>query len=235
MQFDVETLAGTPATESLARSRGSLTAMAVNRLRDLIVTGELRPGQRISERSILEGQKDLSRTPVREALKILESEGLIQLKPNRGAFVTKLSMDHIDAEIELLIGLEGIAAMLSCSRITDVELAEITRLHQAMISSFENQNLLLYFETNQHTHQLIVDGAHNPALSRIYKAECLHIRRYRYAGNLEHARWHDATREHEQILAALTNRDGLLLRELLRAHHANGWAVTRELLRAELE
>lgn len=234
MQYDMEALTESSATESQVRSRGSLTTMAVNRLRDLIVTGELKPGQRISERSILEGQKDLSRTPVREALKILESEGLIQLKPNRGAFITKLSIDHIDAEIELLIGLEGIAAVLSCSRITDAEIAEISRLHQAMIGSFENENLMLYFETNQRIHQLIVDGAHNPALSRIYKAECLHIRRYRYAGNLEHTRWHNATREHEQILAALTNRDGLLLRELLRAHHSNGWAVTRELLRAEL-
>jgi DNA-binding GntR family transcriptional regulator len=234
MQYDMEALNGSSATESQIRSRGSLTTMAVNRLRDLIVTGELKPGQRISERSILERQKDLSRTPVREALKILESEGLIQLKPNRGAFITKLSIDHIDAEIELLIGLEGIAAVLSCSRITDAEIAEISRLHQAMIGSFENENLMLYFETNQRIHQLIVDGAHNPALSRIYKAECLHIRRYRYAGNLEHTRWHNATREHEQILAALMNRDGLLLRELLRAHHTNGWAVTRELLRAEL-
>jgi DNA-binding GntR family transcriptional regulator len=235
MQYDMEAFTESSATESQVRSRGSLTTMAVNRLRDLIVTGELKPGQRISERSILEGQKDLSRTPVREALKILESEGLIQLKPNRGAFITKLSIDHIDAEIELLIGLEGIAAVLSCNRITDAEIAEISRLHQAMIGSFENENLMLYFETNQRIHQLIVDGAHNPALSRIYKAECLHIRRYRYAGNLEHTRWHNATREHEQILAALMNRDGLLLRELLRAHHTNGWAVTRELLRAELE
>jgi DNA-binding GntR family transcriptional regulator len=235
MQYEMAAGAEAPTTDSQVRSRGSLTTMAVNRLRDLIVTGELKPGQRISERSILEGQQDLSRTPVREALKILESEGLIQLKPNRGAFVTKLSIDHIDAEIEVLIGLEGIAAMLSCGRITDAEIAEISRLHQEMIGSFENQNLLLYFETNQRIHQLIVDGAHNPALSRIYKAECLHIRRYRYAGNLEHTRWHNATREHEQILAALSNRDGLLLRELLRAHHSNGWAVTRELLRAELE
>lgn len=208
--------------------------MAVNRLRDLIVTGELKPGQRISERSILEGQSDLSRTPVREALKILEAEGLIQITPNRGAFVTKLTIEHIDAEIEVLIGLESIAAIASCKRITDAQIAEITRLHEEMIHSFENQNLMLYFETNQHIHQLIVDGAHNPVLSRIYKAECLHIRRYRYAGNLEHARWHNATNEHEHILQALINRDGPLLRELLRVHHTNGWAVTRELLRTEL-
>lgn len=223
-----------PSARPDSRSRGWLTTLAVDRLRDLIVTGELKPGQRISERSILESQKDLSRTPVREALKILESEGLIQITPNRGALVTQLTVEHVDAAMEVLIGLESIGATASCTRITDAELDEITRLHQQMIRSFENENLMLYFDTNQKIHQLIIDAAHNPALSRIYKAECLHIRRYRYAGNLEHDRWRQAVSEHEQILEALTSRDGLLLRELLRAHHTNGWRVTRDLVKPEL-
>lgn len=215
-------------------SRGTRTLYALNRLRELIVTGALRPGQRISERSILEEEKDISRTPLREALKILGSEGLVELTPNRGAFVTKLSIAHIDSAMEVLIGLESIAAPASCARITEDELQEIKRLHDEMIQSFRNENLMSYFRINQQIHQLIVDGAHNPALSRIYKTESLHIKRYRYAGNIEHARWSKAVAEHEQLMEALLRRDGTLLRELLRAHHSKGWDVTRALLAAEL-
>ena len=215
-------------------SRGTRTLYALNRLRELIVTGALRPGQRISERSILEEEKEISRTPLREALKILGSEGLVELTPNRGAFVTKLSMAHIDSAMEVLIGLESIAAPASCARITQTELDEIKRLHAEMTDSFRNENLMSYFRINQQIHQLIVDGAHNPALSRIYKTESLHIKRYRYAGNIEHSRWSKAVAEHEQIMEALLRRDGTLLRELLRAHHSKGWDVTRALLAAEL-
>lgn len=224
----------TASIDASSKSRGTLTSSAVNRLRELIVSGALKPGQRISERSILEEEKGLSRTPLREALKILGSEGLVEITPNRGAFVTKLSMEHIDSAMEVLIGLENIAAAASCTRITDTELAEIARLHAEMIHSFEQQNLMMYFQINQQIHQLIVDGAHNSALSRIYRAESLHIKRYRYAGNIEHSRWRKAVAEHEQILEALFRRDGLLLRELLRAHHSKGWEVTRNLLKAEL-
>lgn len=226
--------ASSDAVSPEGTSRGTRTLYALNRLRELIVTGALRPGQRISERSILEEEKEISRTPLREALKILGSEGLVELTPNRGAFVTKLSMAHIDSAMEVLIGLESIAAPASCARITEAELEEIKRLHAEMTESFRNENLMSYFRINQQIHQLIVDGAHNPALSRIYKTESLHIKRYRYAGNIEHSRWSKAVAEHEQIMEALLRRDGTLLRELLRAHHSKGWDVTRALLAAEL-
>lgn len=215
-------------------AHGRRTSAAVLRLRELIITGELKPGQRISERSLLEQYADLSRTPLREALKILDSERLIELRPNRGAFVTRLSIAEIDAAMEVLIGLEGIAAMASCARIADTELAEIEELHRAMVQSFHDRDLLAYFRINQEIHQRIVDGAHNPVLSRIYRNEAQQIRRYRYAGNIEHARWQRAVTEHEEFLDALRRRDGSLLRELLRAHHSKGWEVGRTLLATEL-
>jgi len=215
-------------------SHGTRTSAAAQRLRDLIVTGALKPGQRISERSLLERHAELSRTPLREALKILDYEGLVQLHPNRGAYVTRLSMDQIDAAIEVLIGLEQMAAPLSCRRIKDQEIAWVAELHQQMLAAVARQDLLVYFTINQTIHQCIIDGAHNPVLSRIYHHEALKIRRYRYAGNIAQQRWQHAIEEHEQILQALARRDGFLLRELLRAHHTNGWTSTRTVLAAEL-
>lgn len=216
------------------RGHGTRTAIAAERLRELIITGELKPRQRISERSLLEQYTELSRTPLREALKILATEGLVQLHPNRGAQVAQLSRQQIENAIEVLIGLESIAAPLSCQRITDEEIAAIEALHQKMLRSFDQNDLLGYFAINQAIHQHIIDGAHNPALSRIYHNESRQIRRYRYAGNIEHVRWERAVAEHGIILEALQNRDGLLLRELLRAHHYKGWQVSKKMIAGEL-
>lgn len=214
--------------------RGKRTLIAAARLREMIVSGALAPGQRISERELGEQLDGLSRTPLREAFKILEAEGLITLSPNRGAVVTALTVADVAAAIEVLIGLETMAAELSSARITDAELAQIKALQRQMEDAHAQDQLMEYFHINQAIHQRIVDAARNPVLSRIYAAECARIRRYRYAGNRKHERWDQAVAEHAQILLALEQRDGALLREILRAHHRNGWVVSRALLEKEL-
>ena len=209
---------------------GNLTQLAVERLRQMIVSGELAPGQRISEREMGEQIAGLSRTPLREAFKILAGEGLVTIAPNRGATVTTLSMAEVEDLIELLVGLEGLAAEPACARITAQEIAEIEELHQNMLAAYQAEQLMEYFQFNQAIHQRIVDAARNAALSRIYATECARIRRYRFAGNRRHERWDRAVAEHDQILGFLKDRDGSLLREMLRAHHRNGWLVSRELV-----
>lgn len=213
--------------------RGNRTLVAATHLRKMIVSGALAPGQRISERVVGEHLDGLSRTPLREALKILEAEGLVTLSPNRGAVVTALSVTEVASALELLIGLETLAAELACKRISAAEIAAIEDLHQRMCRAHREGQLMEYFELNQAIHQCIVDAAQNPSLSRIYAAECARIRRYRYAGNRRHERWDRAVAEHDQILDTLKQRDGALLREMLRAHHQNGWAVSRGLLEGE--
>ncbi len=216
-------------------NRGNRTDVAVDRLRQMIVAGELAPGQRISERAIGEHFEGISRTPLREAFKVLAAEGLVTLAPNRGATVTALSMVEVEDAIELLTGLEGLAAEPACERMTAAEIAAIEVLHGQMLAAYRADELMRYFELNQAIHQRIVDAARNGALSRIYAAECARIRRYRYAGNRRHERWDRAVAEHEQILDILQHRDGALLREMLRTHHRNGWRVSRGLIERELE
>jgi DNA-binding GntR family transcriptional regulator len=213
--------------------RGSRTLVAATHLRKMIVSGALAPGQRISERVVGEQLDGLSRTPLREALKILEAEGLVTLSPNRGAVVTALSVAEVASALELLVGLEAMAAELACQRISAAEIAAIEDLHLRMHTAYREGQLMAYFELNQAIHQCIVDAAQNPSLSRIYAAESARIRRYRYAGNRRHERWDRAVAEHDQILDTLRRRDGTLLRELLRAHHQSGWAVSRLLLETE--
>ena len=217
----------------IENKHGNRTQVATNRLRQMIVAGDLAPGQRISEREIGEQLNGLSRTPLREAFKMLAAEGLVTISPNRGATVTALSMAEVEDTIELLIGLEGIAALAACEHISEAQFAEIDELHQRMAAAYRREQLMEYFELNQAIHQRIVDGAGNRVLSRIYAAECARIRRYRYAGNRRHERWERALAEHQQLLGALKERNGPLLRELLCAHHHNGWLVSRTLVERE--
>ena len=217
----------------IENTHGKRTQLATTRLRQMIVAGDLAPGQRISEREIGEQLDGMSRTPLREAFKVLAAEGLVTILPNRGASVTALSMAEVDEAIELLVGLEGLAAPAACERISADGLGQIEVLHQRMGAAYRAEQLMEYFELNQAIHQCVVDAAGNRVLSRIYAAECARIRRYRYAGNRRHERWDSALVEHEQILGALKERNGPLLRELLRAHHHNGWMVSRALVERE--
>ncbi len=215
-------------------SHGNRTQIAAAKLRQMIIAGDLPPGQRISEREISTHLDGLSRTPLREALKMLAAEGLVCISPNRGATVAALSISEVEDILELIVGLEGLAAERACQRISDAEISEIEALHRLMHDAFRDGRLMDYFEINQRIHQEIVDGAGNRELSRIYAAACARIQRYRYAGNRRHERWDRAVAEHDQIVTALKDRDGALLRELLRAHHRNGWRVARILVENEL-
>lgn len=209
---------------------GTRTEVAAGRLRTLIVAGSLKPGQRLSEREISEQLEGISRTPLREAFKILAAEGLLTLEPNRGAVVTALSIQEVEASIEVLVGLETMAAEPACEHVTEAELAEIEQLHANMVAAHAAGDLMSYFQINQTIHQRMVDAARNPVLSRIYAAECARIRRYRYAGNQDRSRWGLAVKEHGEMLNALKERAGPLLREMLKKHHKGGWAVSRTVL-----
>ena len=215
-------------------NHGNRTQFAAAKLRQMIIAGNLRPGQRISEREIAAHMDGLSRTPLREALKMLAAEGLVTISPNRGATVAALSTSEVEDILELIVGLESLAAERACERIGNSAIADIDALHQQIHTAFQDGRLMDYFEVNQRIHQEIVDAAGNRELSRIYAAECARIKRYRYAGNRETERWSRAVAEHDQIVTALKDRDGALLREMLRAHHRNGWRVARGLIESEL-
>lgn len=209
--------------------RGNRSAIATQKVRDMITSGQLAPGSRINERILVE-HLQVSRTPLREAFKILENEGLISIRPNVGATVVALTNADVEASIEVLIGLESIGAEQAARQATDDDIEEVRTLHERMVLAYRNDSLMSYFHLNQEIHQKIIDASKNPALSRVYAAECARIRRFRFAGNRDRTRWARAVQEHEQILDAFAQREGPLLRELLRAHHRAGWRAARRAL-----
>ncbi|HET7635055.1 MAG TPA: GntR family transcriptional regulator [Burkholderiales bacterium] len=206
--------------------RPSLHEELVNRLRDLIVEGELPPGTRLNERVLCE-RFGVSRTPLREAVKVMASEDLVELLPNRGAVVTALTEADMRYLFEVMGALEALAGELACRRIDDAALAEIRALHYQMLLHHTRGELPEYFKCNQQIHEKIVAAAGNPVLVATYRSLSGRIRRARYMANLSQERWDHAVHEHEQILEALTAHDGARLRDLLQRHLANKFEVVR--------
>jgi len=216
----------------LAIARESLHDKVVARLRDLIVEGELSPGTRLGERELCE-TFGISRTPLREALKVLASEGLVELLPNRGARVATLSEADVEHMFQVMGALEGLSGALACVNIDEAELAEIAALHHQMRAHYMRRQLPEYFRLNQEIHERILTAARNPVLSSTYQGLAGRIRRARYRANMSEERWAAAVAEHEAILSALTARDGARLSTLLQRHLLNKCAAVLDGLRRD--
>jgi len=212
---------------------GRATQVAVETLRGLILEGVLRPGARLSEKAI-HSQLQISRTPLREAFKVLSSEGLVTIEPNRGAKVTQLSLDDLRSTFELLAALEGAAAELACIRASDNEINAICHIHTEMLTCYEARNLSNYFRLNKSIHLAIVEAAHNNAIARVYFMEAARVDRFRYNSNRDLTTWARSIRQHEQILDALKLREAALLRECLVSHRRSGWELARRQYESEL-
>lgn len=197
--------------------KSSLHDEAVSRIREMIIEGDLVPGTKIPERQLCE-TFGISRTPLREALKVLASEGLVVLLPNRGAQVARLTRKDIQDMFGVMGALEGLAGELACQKITDAEIAEVRALHYEMLAHYARRELQPYFTMNQAIHEAIIRAADNPILSTMYSSLAGRIRRARYMANMSDERWAAAVAEHEEILDAVVRRDGAALGRILRDH-----------------
>src|SRR5574340_272515 len=209
--------------------RPALQEEVVARIKQLIEDGVLMPGSRIPERQLC-GQLGISRTPLREAFRVLAAAGYLELQPHRGATVKKLQPDEIDHMFEVLETLEGMAGELACDRISDKELSEIEELHRKMTSCYTRRHQRSFFEINQEIHERIVKAAANPILTRVYEGLSGQIRRIRYMAKSTDAQWAIATREHEAIMKALKARNKRALGTILRAHLKNKRQRVKSLL-----
>ncbi len=199
--------------------RRPLHEEATDRLRDLIVQGRLAPGTRLNER-LLTGQLGLSRTPLREAFKVLATEGLVELLPNRGAIVSQIDAQRLAETLAVMGALDALAGELACLNATDAQIGEIRALHYEMLAHHARGDLAGYFKFNQAIHLKIVKYSGNAVLYNTYRQMNGIVRRGRYMANLSKERWDAAVREHDEILAALAARDAKRIKALLSDHLA---------------
>jgi len=196
-----------PPSEMLTESAGlPLAQQVAARIRDMIIQDQLTPGQWIREQALAD-KLSVSRTPLREALKMLELEGLIRLLPNRGAVLTELTVEEVKEKLEVLAVLEALAGRLACQKATDAELAEIRALHYEMLAWFSRQNRLEYFKLNQRIHLAIVAASGNRTLVETHARINAQLYRVRYQSNLQNELWGTAVDEHEEMLATLEARN----------------------------
>jgi DNA-binding GntR family transcriptional regulator len=214
----------------------SLHGEILSRLRDYVVEGNIPDGGRVPERQLCE-MFGISRTPLREALKVLAAEGLIELLPNRGARVRQLGERDVEELFDVMGGLESLAGRLACETISDEEIAEVERLHYEMYGHYLRRDMHSYFQVNQRIHERIVAASRNETLQTTYANLAGRIRRIRYSANFarKRQRWAEAMREHEAILDALRRRAGSELSDILFQHLRNKRAAAVEHFRATSE
>ncbi|MDR3095975.1 MAG: GntR family transcriptional regulator [Paraburkholderia sp.] len=204
-----------PALPKVERQR--LHDTVVSNLRNFIVEGVLKPGTKLNERELCE-TLGISRTPLREALKVLAAEGLIDISPNRGATVASLSAAEIRDTFELMSGLEALSGELACERITPVELTELKAMHYAMLACRAQDDLPGYYGYNQQIHDRINQAARNTALRETWLSVNRRLQALRFRSNFQKAKWDRAIHEHGEMLVALEARDGKRLAAILREH-----------------
>lgn len=211
--------------------RAALHEQVAQRLRQMLVEGHVAPGAKLNERELSEELK-VSRTPLREAIKMLAAEGLVELLPNRGAIAVELSEADILNTFEVMAGLEGQSGELAAQRITESELAEIRAMHYEMMAAYTRRDLSNYYRLNAAIHRAINAAARNPVLTATYNQVNARLQALRFRSNQDGDKWKRAMQEHEQMIEALSAHDAAAMRAVLVAHLGNKRDVVIEQLRA---
>jgi DNA-binding GntR family transcriptional regulator len=196
-------------------------------LRRMIVRGELAPGHKLREEELC-ARLAVSRTPLREAIRTLAHEGLVQLLSNRSAQVAALDLDQVEHLFEVVATLEARAAALACQHATADDLADLAALHARMKAHHRRGERSEYFALNLRIHRRMVAAARNPVLLSIYDTLLPQLERVRYLPSRRARRWPAAMEEHDAMAAALAARDAARLAALMRAHWENGAGALRE-------
>jgi len=206
-----------PASSSPAGSSSTLAVALAERLREMIIEGELPAGTRLNERALCD-RLGASRTPLREAFRLLAADHLVELQPNRGAQVVTLSDADIRDSFEVMGALEALSGELACQRISSDEIAEIKALTFEMLACHARRDLPTYYRINRAIHDCINRGAGNVLLSQVYSTLNLRIQNLRFRSNFDLQKWNKAASEHAAMVEALEARDGPRLAAILRAH-----------------
>lgn len=200
----------------------SLHETVTARLRDLIVEGRLPEGSRIVERELCD-QLNVSRTPLREAFKVLAAEGLVEILPNRGAVVSPLGPREARAMLAVIARLEAFAGELACLHASDADIAALTDMHERMMEHYRRRERMEYFHINQAIHLEIVRLAGNEILSPIHSRLHARMKRARFRGGDIPENWASAVADHEELISGLQRRDAPAVSAVLQRHLDTTW------------
>lgn len=212
------------------RLRRSLHDELVVLVRDMIIAGELTPGERVSEPALCE-RFGVSRTPLREALKVLAAEGLVQLLPRRGARVAQITAEEVEELFPIMGVLEGLAAERAAERATAADLARLKALHDEMRARYAAGDQGGYAKLNRAIHEAIFAIAGSGELTSQYQQMMVRIHASRFVARSSPEDWRTAVEDHERLMTALAARDGVAAFGIMRAHLAHKAEVVNRTLR----
>ena len=202
------------------------------RIRQRIFNRELKPGERIDEQALAR-DFGISRTPLREALKVLQNEGLVKLVPRRGCFVAKLSEKDVDEIYDMIGLLEGACAARAAAVAAPADIARLQRLTQRMAQLAAEGNHKRYFDANLAAHEAVLDCAGNRWQKNVIQYLRSMCRLYPYVtvGKLP-GRLEESLQEHRELLAAIEAHDPARAEAVMRRHIANTRLALKQLAAA---
>jgi len=215
-------IAAAPVKAPVAGGRMAASALyeqVAERLRDAIMAHTMSPGSWIDEQS-LAVEYGISRTPLREALKVLATEGLVTMKLRRGAYVTQVSERDVAEVYHLLAILESDAAVVVAETATIEQIAELEALHQRLESEVDDRDR--FFAANERFHMRLLEIADNRWRNQLVADLRKVMKLNRHNSLFKQGRLEASLKEHRRIMAALKSRNGERARLLMQQHFANG-------------
>ena len=201
-------------------------------LRKAILTGKIKPGERLTEVK-LGKLLGTSRTPIREAIRLLEQENLVTIIPGRGARVSRMTVSDLQDVMEVRSALEQLSAGLACERITEGEKKELYEAYNAFVRSTQSEDSIMIADADVRFHNLILKAAKNQKLGKILDGLADNIYRYRYEFIREDGHYEDLIREHKELYEAVISGDREVAEKAARGHIARQWSYIREHLQED--
>jgi DNA-binding GntR family transcriptional regulator len=192
-----------------------------DQLRVRIFAHELAPGTWIDEQTLAK-EFGISRTPLREAIKVLAAEGLITMKLRRGAYVTEVNRGDLEQIFTILSLLEGQAAKEAAKKAQEKDLNELDDMHLRLEKAAADRNLEQFFEVNVRFHERVIAIANNPWLTDVIADLRKVLKLQRKDALSRTGRLQSSLSEHREILKALLKRDPIAAEQAMRTHLARG-------------
>jgi DNA-binding GntR family transcriptional regulator len=202
-------------------------------IRDYILKGRIKQGERLTEPR-LSKLLGISRTPIREALRILEMEGFVEIIPRRGAVVTDVTDKDVDEIFILKVKLESLAAKLAAEHLTDDDIAELEDLNARMEKFADAKNVSILIKLNSEFHNLIISKCENNRLTKFLEALLRQFKRATAYSFTEAGRIQRVIEEHREIIESFKKRDSEMAEELMAKHIQNGWQFIKSRVSAEV-
>ena len=208
----------------------TLREQIVSSLREAIIQGELNPGQKLTEPELAE-KLGISRTPIREAFRQLESEGFLTVMPRRGAVVSRVSRKEIDDFYELKSLLEGYAARIGAEKINEKGIDKLRKINDQLFELAEKDDVDAFFLKNDEFHNVFISYCGNEKLLEFLEHMVQKFMRFRLGALSVPGRLKKSVKQHKNIINAMARKDGRLAETMVLEHAL----LSREELTAQVE